>query len=89
MNTDSMTRLRRGLHKHFGPGAAVFVDPLMWMAGCVTVDIVRLDAWLERRNADYRDGESMRLFIRRKYGEVAERFVKRWIKGEPRLMADH
>ena len=34
--------------------------PLVWMAGHVVVEIVRLDDWLQRRNPDYRDGESMR-----------------------------
>ena len=83
MRTDSMARLRQGLHKHFGPGAAVFVDPLLWMIGCVAVDILRLDDWLQKRNPDYADNESMRLFIRRKYGERAERFVEYWIRSEP------
>jgi hypothetical protein len=82
MNTDSMTRLRQGLHKHFGPGGAVFVDPVLWLAGCVAVDLLRLDYWLQKRNPDYADSESMRLFIRRKYGEHAEHFVEYWIKGE-------
>ena len=79
----SITRLRRGLHKHFGPGAAAFVNPLLWMIGCVAVDILRLDDWLQKRNPDYREDESMRLCIRRKYGEKAERFVECWIRGEP------
>lgn len=82
MSMESLTRLRRGLHKHFGPGAAVFVDPVLWMVGSVTVDVLRLDDWLQRRNPDYRDGESMQAFIRRKYGEKAERFVRYWIAGE-------
>jgi len=75
MRDDGIIRLRRGLQKHFGPGAAIFVDPLMWMIGHVCVDIVRLDYWLQRRNADYAQNESIRLFIRRKYGGKAERFV--------------
>ena len=83
MNTDSMTRLRQGLHKHFGPGAAVFVDPVLWLAGCIAVNVLRLDDWLRKRNADHGENESIRLFIRRKYGEEAERFVEYWIKGEP------
>ena len=81
MNTDSMLRLRQGLHRHFGSGAAVFVDPLLWLVGLVAVDIVRLDCWLQERNPDYSDGESMRGFIRRKYGEKTERFVEHWIAG--------
>lgn len=84
MITDPLLRLRHGLHKHFGPGAAVFVDPFLWMAGRVAVDLLRLDAWLQKRNPDYGDNESMRLFILRKYGERAERFVKAWIEGQPR-----
>jgi hypothetical protein len=83
MSTDGLNRLRRGLHKHFGPGAAVFVDPLLWLAGLIAVDLLRLDYWLQKQNPDYRD-ESMRLFIRRKYGEKAELFVAYWLKGEPR-----
>jgi hypothetical protein len=82
MNTDAMTRLRQGLHKHFGPGAAVFVDPVMWMAGLVAVDLLRLDSWLQKRNPDYGDDDSMRGFIRRQYGEQAEHFVEHWIQGE-------
>lgn len=83
MNTDALSRLRQGLHKHFDPGAAVFVDPFLWMAGLVAVDLLRLDSWLQNCNQDYSDNESMSGFIRRKYGEKAERFVKYWIKGEP------
>jgi hypothetical protein len=82
MNTDPLSRLRQGLHRHFGPGAAVFIDTLLWLTGHVCVDIVRLDYWLQQRNPDYLD-ESMRGFILRKYGEKAERFVEYWIKGEP------
>lgn len=84
MNMDSMARLRRGLHRHFGPGAAVFVDPVLWMVGYVTVDVLRLDDWLQQRNPDYQEGESMRHFIRRRYGGKAERFVAYWIEGERR-----
>jgi hypothetical protein len=36
MNMDSVARLRQGLHKHFGQGAAVFVDPVLWLVGYVT-----------------------------------------------------
>ena len=75
-DTGALLRLRRGLKDHFGPGAAVFVDPLLWLIGCVSVDIVRLDEWLMRRNPDYGEDESMSDFIRRKYGQKAERFVK-------------
>jgi hypothetical protein len=89
MRTDSMARLRRGLQKHFGPGAAVFVDPVLWLAGCVAVDILRLDGWLQKRNPDYRDDESMPLFIRRKYSDKVERFVEYWIKGEPQRECRH
>jgi len=78
----SLCRLRDGLKRHFGPGAAVFVDPFLWLIGCVCVDIVRLDNWLMQRNPDYADNESIRLFIRRKYGRNAERFVEYWLKGE-------
>ena len=84
MNTDPLSRLRQGLHEHFGPGAAIFVDTLLWLAGHVCVDIVRLDCWLQQRNPDYVDTDSMRGFIWRKYGERAERFVEYWIKGEAR-----
>ncbi len=77
-------RLRQGLHAQFGPGAASFVDVFLWQVGLVAVDILRLDNWLQRRNPDYGDDDSMRLFIRRKYGEPAERFVEYWIKGEAR-----
>ncbi len=83
MSTDPLMQLRRGLHRHFGQGAAVFVDPFLWMVGCVAVDVVRLDDWLQKRNPDYGDNESMQQFIRRKYGERAERFVKAWINGVP------
>ena len=78
----ALIRLREGLHRHFGPGAAVFVDPFLWMAGYVTVDVVRLDDWLLKRNPDYRDGESMREFIRRKHGDRAVQFIEHWITGE-------
>ena len=88
MQTDALIRLRGGLRKHFGPGAAVFVDPFLWLIGHVCVDIVRLDNWLMQRNSDYRDDESMRLFIRRKYGRKAERFVAYWLKGEARERAE-
>ena len=54
------------------------------MVGVVAVDVVRLDDWLQKRNPDYGDNESMRLFIRRRYGDRAERFVKAWINGQPR-----
>jgi hypothetical protein len=84
MDTNPIFRLRDGLHKHFGPGAAVFVDTLLWLTGHVCVDIVRLDYWLQQRNPDYADNDSMRGFIRRKYGQKAERFVAYWLKGEPR-----
>ena len=83
-DTSALLRLRDGLKRHFGPGAAVFVDPFLWLIGHVCVDIVRLDNWLMQRNPDYRDDESMRLFIRRKYGRRAERFVAYWLKGEGR-----
>jgi hypothetical protein len=82
--TAPLIQLRQGLQKYFGPGAAVFVDPFLWMAGCVAVDIVRLDYWLKKRNHDYQDNESMRDFIRRKHGRNAEDFVQHWIKGERR-----
>ncbi len=85
MCTDSLPRLRQGLRKHFGPGTAVFVDPVLWLAGHVCVDILRFDYWLQKRNPDYADNESMRGFIRRKYGRKAERFVAYWIKGEPKV----
>ena len=80
----ALLRLQAGLKQHFGLGAAVFVDPFLWLIGHVCVDVVRLDNWLMRRNPDYRDDESMRLFIRRKYGRRAERFVAYWLKGEGR-----
>ena len=83
-DTSALLRLRDGLKRHFGPGAAVFADPFLWLIGHVCVDVVRLDNWLMRRNPDYRDDESMRLFIRRKYGRGAERFVEYWLKGEVR-----
>jgi hypothetical protein len=79
---DPITRLRLGLHRYFGPGAAVFVDPFLWMVGHITVDLVRLDDWLRQRNPDYADNESMSGFIRRKYGQKTERFVAYWIRGE-------
>lgn len=78
----ALIRLRRGLCKHFGTEAGIFADPLLWMIGCVCVDIVRLDYWLQKRNLYYRDNESMCRFIRRKYGRDAERFVAYWLKGE-------
>ena len=77
--------LMEKVREQFGPGAAVFVDPVLWLAGSVCVDILRLDYWLQKRHSDYADNESMRDFIRPKYGEKAERFVEYWIKGEPRL----
>ena len=81
-DASALLRLRDGLKRHFGPEAGMFVDPFLWLIGSVCVDIVRLDNWLMRRNADYRNGESMRLFIRRKYGRNAERFVEYWLNGE-------
>jgi hypothetical protein len=78
----ALIRLRRGLGKHFGVEAGIFVDPLLWMLGCVCVDIVRLDYWLQKRNPDYGSNESMCFFIRRKYGRDAEHFVAYWLKGE-------
>ena len=83
-DTAALLRLRDGLKRHFGPGAAVFTDPFLWLVGHVCVDVVRLDNWLVRRNPDYEENESMRLFIRRKYGRGAERFVEYWLKGETR-----
>ncbi len=83
-DTSALLRLRDGLKQHFGLGAAVFVDPFLWLIGHVCVDVVRLDNWLMQRNLDYREDESMRLFIRRKYGRRAERFVEYWLKGEGR-----
>ena len=82
-HTCALLRLRNGLKTHFGPEAAMFVDPFLWLVGSVCVDIVRLDNWLMRRNVDYAENESMSDFIRRKYGEKAEHFVAHWIKGEP------
>jgi hypothetical protein len=87
MNTDSLLRLRDGLRRHFGPGAAVFVDPVLWLSGHVCVDIVRLDFWLQKRNPDYAPDEAMAGFIERKYGHGAERFVRYWLRGEPRQAA--
>ena len=81
-NYSALSRLRDGLKRHFGPEAGMFVDTFLWLIGHVCVDIVRLDYWLQKRNPDYRDNESMRLFIRRKYGRNAERFVEHWLKGE-------
>lgn len=81
-DASALLRLRDGLKRHFGPEAGMFVDPFLWLIGSVCVDVVRLDNWLMRRNSDYRDDESMRLFIRRKYGRTAERFVEYWLKGE-------
>lgn len=78
----ALIRLRQGLCKHFGTEAGIFVDPFLWMIGCVCVDIVRLDCWLQKRNPDYRANESMCFFIRRKYGRDAELFVAYWLKGE-------
>ena len=86
MSGDSIMRLRAGLYRHFGPGAAVFVDPVLWLSGCVAVDLLRLDYWLQQRNPDYGDNESMSGFIRRRYSQKAEAFVKHWIKGEPRTV---
>jgi len=83
-DTSALLRLRDGLKQHFGTGAAVFVDPFLWLIGHVCVDVVRLDNWLMQRNSDYREDESMRLFIRRKYGRKAERFVAYWLRGEGR-----
>ena len=81
-DASALLRLRDGLKRHFGPEAGMFVDPFLWLIGSVCVDVVRLDNWLMRRNSDYRDDDSMRLFIRRKYGRTAERFVEYWLKGE-------
>lgn len=83
-DASGLLRLRDGLKRHFGPEAGMFVDPFLWLIGCVCVDVVRLDNWLMRRNPDYREDESMRLFIRRKYGRTAEHFVEYWLKGEQR-----
>ena len=80
----AILRLRKGLRSHFGPGAAGFVDVFLWQIGQVAVDILRLDNWLQQRNPDYVDTDSMRLFIRRKFGDQAERFVEYWITGESR-----
>ena len=84
MNTNPLMRLRQWLHQHFGPGAAVFVDPVLWLSGVVAVDLLRLDYWLQKRNPDYGPDESMSGFVERKYGKEAERFVRYWITGEPR-----
>ena len=86
MNTNPLMRLRQGLHQHFGPGAAVFVGPVLWLSGVVAVDLLRLDYWLQKRNPDYPDyrDESMSGFVERKYGKSAECFVRYWLKGEPR-----
>ena len=84
-DASALLRLRDGLKRHFGPEAGMFVDPFLWLIGSVCVDVVRLDNWFMRRNPDYRDNDSMRLFIRRKYGRNAERFVEHWLKGEQRL----
>ena len=81
-DTSALLRLRDGLKRHFGPEAGMFVDPFLWLIGSTCVDIVRLDNWLMHRNPDYGENESMRLFIRRKYGRTAERFVEYWLKGE-------
>jgi hypothetical protein len=83
-DASALLRLRDGLKRHFGPEAAMFVDPFLWLLGSVCVDVVRMDNWLMQRNSDYREDESMRLFIRRKYGRKAERFVEYWLKGEGR-----
>lgn len=58
------------------------------MVGLVAVDLLRLDYWLQKRNPDYQD-ESMSGFIRRKYGEKAERFVRYWITGERQQQEHH
>jgi len=80
-NVCALIRLRAGLKRHFGPGAAVFVDPFLWLIGHVSIDIIRLDYWLQKQNPDYENG-SMCEFIRNKYGQDAERFVGYWLKGE-------
>ena len=84
MNLDSLSRLRRGLRLHFGPDAAVFVDPVLWLVGLVAVDLLRLDAWLQSRHPEYGANESMSGFVRRRYGGKAERFIAHWLEGEPR-----
>jgi hypothetical protein len=56
VSMDAMTRLRRGLHKDFGPGAAAFVDPVLWMSGRIAVDLLQLvretQPGLRRRRID-------------------------------------
>jgi hypothetical protein len=89
MSQDSILRLRQGLHRHFGPGAAAFVDPFLWAAGQVAVDLLRLDYWLQQRNPDYGRQDSMCGFIRRKYGPKAAQFVRYWISGEPRQQQEN
>jgi hypothetical protein len=58
------------------------VDSVLYLAGYVAVDIIRLDMWLQRRNPDYQEDDSMRGFVGRKYGKQAELFVEYWLKGE-------
>ena len=78
----AIIRLRQGLRRHFGPGAECCVDSVLYLAGYVCVDIISLDTWMQQRNSDYQEDESMQEFIVCRYGDETALFVEHWIKGE-------
>jgi hypothetical protein len=77
-----LVELKAGLRRHFGASTVSFVDPALLMGGCVSLDILRLDDWLQAQHPDYTDGESMAEAIARLYGQAAVAFCKQWIKGK-------
>jgi hypothetical protein len=86
MKKSAIIRLREGMQKHFRgdvPGHA-FICPMSFaLLGQVAIDIVSLDAFLQKRyRSEYPDGVSLSQFITKKYGKEANEFVKYWIQGE-------
>ena len=79
----AITRLRQGLRRHFGPGSDCCVHSQLYQIGHVAVDLIMLDIWIQQRNPEYQEDESLRDFIAWKYGEEAAAFVGHWITGEP------
>jgi protoporphyrinogen oxidase len=59
------------------------VDSPLYLIGYVAIDIIRLDAWIARRNPDYQEDESIQDFIAWWYGDEAAQYVEHWIAGTP------
>jgi hypothetical protein len=78
----AIIRLRQGLRRHFGPGAECCVDSLLFLTGYVTIDIIRLDTWIQQRNPEYQEDEPLREFVAWRYGASAVVFIEYWIRGE-------